>query len=189
MAVNKANPNPKSIYPNLEEDNSRQYVDQKLYFITRQQEMRDKRNELEKELKKYRKLYKRCRKFNNVDYLTTSLMTAATGLSITSVATTGTGIGAVIGLPTGIVGASSAGVSGMLKVLSIFAHRKEIKYIVLKEKCYEISKEFNALLHKANADSVIDEKEYNSMIEKYDEYIQFKNNSNKDNRVTNETKN
>ena len=112
-----------------------------------------------------------------------TLMTAGITFGTTGLLASTTGFMTVVGLPATITGISSTGVSAFTQVLTEFAHKTELKYAILKEKSYTISKEFNALLHKANADATIDENEYNSLITKYDEYVQFKNNTDKENKL------
>lgn len=192
MTTSTASPYPITQLENIKNEQVMEMVDKKLHFNnkfnSRQKEVGDKRTELGKEYNKYRKLNKRCKKYNNVNYLSTALMTVGVGLSTTGLITSTTGLGAVVGLPAGIVGVSAAGVSATLQVISTFVHNKQIKYVILKEKSYLISKEFNRMYHKANDDQNIDEFEYNALIAKYDEYIQFKNNTENENKI-NDSKN
>lgn len=171
-------------YPNL--DN---FKPELIYvqFFTKQQDIKDKRNCLQQEYNKYSKLYKRCKKFNNVDYLTASLMTVGTGLSTSSIVTTASGIGIPVSFPLGIVGLGATSVSAIVGVLGNFVKKKEKKYAIFKEKSYTILKEFNRMLHIALNDQKIDQNEYDNLMSKYDEYIQFKNSTNKEHK--NESKN
>ena len=115
-------------------------------------------------------------------------MAAGVTIATTGAITNLTGLMTVVGIPATIIGISTTGASALTQVISKFVHKKEIKFIILKEKSYIISNEFNRIYHKSVEDMKLDEAEYSLLISKYDEYIQFKNNTNKENRI-NESKN
>ena len=180
MTVNTANPYPTA---EIEEIKTNNYIDKKLHFITRQQEISKKKDYLEREYSKYNKLNKRCGKYKNVEYLSTTLMAFGVTFATTGTLTNLTGYMTVVGIPATIIGISSSGASALTQVFTKYVHKKEVKYVILKEKSYQISKEFNRVYHKSMQDNNIDETEYDTLMSKYDEYIQFKNNTKKENKL------
>ena len=128
----------------------------------------------EKEYKKYKQLYNRCKKIKCVDNISTGIMTVGVGAATTGVVTSAAGVSIPISLPITIVGASLSGTSGVINVISKYSHSKEKRYIMLIEKSYQAKKAINSAYHVAMENGKIDLEEYNKLIAIYDEYVMYK---------------
>ena len=128
----------------------------------------------EKEYRKYKHLYNRCKKIKCVDNISTGIMTVGLGAATTGVVTSAAGVSIPISLPITIVGASLSGTSGVINVISKYSHSKEKRYIMLIEKSYQAKKAINSAYHVAMENSKIDLEEYNKLIAIYDEYVMYK---------------
>ena len=128
----------------------------------------------ERENKKYKKLYNRCKKMQMIDNISTGMMVVGMSATTTGVVTAAVGVTIPISLPTTIVGGTLSGTAALVGVLSKYSHSKESRYITLIEKSYQAKKAITTAYHLAMKDFQITNDEYNNLSKIHDEYITFK---------------
>jgi hypothetical protein len=166
-----------AVYPDLSSekfDNHIRDLDKRLQYATRIGDVTNKKDLLEREYNKYDKLYKRCKLFDKVENVSNVVMPIGISLSAGGLITSMTGVGSIVGIPLTSIGLGLAGVSGTTHLLSKYVHNNETRYIRVRDKCENISKDFNSLYHNSMEDQNIDQTEYRKLLTKYEEYIEFK---------------
>lgn len=170
------NPEKTKIYPSLNDATVEKVVDDKFQKYTRLQEAQRIYQFFNTELKKYKKLLKRCKTMNNIDRISTGVSALGFSMSATGAITTSAGITFPLSVPTTISGIGLVGSSVLIGVASKYAHSKEERYHTIIEKCNHVLSEYKQTYFNAIEDGKISDNEFKSLNKIYTSYLDFKSN-------------